>query len=181
MDSPLPSPSPDRRDFLAKACAVTIGGALALVAPVAGLVVLLDPLRRNSAGSAAARVATLEELPETGEPRQFSVLATKVDAWNRTPNVPIGAVFLQRNPKGKVRAFNVACPHAGCFVDFRAAQNCYQCPCHNSSFTLDGAVLDPTSPAPRGLDELAVEIRANGEIWVTFGNFQAGTKERIPV
>jgi menaquinol-cytochrome c reductase iron-sulfur subunit len=181
MDSPPPSPSPDRRDFLAKAGAVAIGGALALVAPIAGLAVLLDPLRRTAEAGGAVRVATLEALPENGEPRQFPVLATQVDAWNRTPNVPVGAVYLQRTPDGRVRAFNVVCPHAGCFVDYRPTEGRYHCPCHNSSFKLDGEVLDPGSPAPRGLDELAVEVRSGGEIWVTFQNFRAGVKERIPV
>jgi menaquinol-cytochrome c reductase iron-sulfur subunit len=176
-----PPPSPERRDFLCKTCAIVIGGAITVVAPIAGALVLADPLRRKSESGGAVLVAHLGSLPETGEPRKYSVLATHVDAWNRTPNVPIGAVYLSRLPGDKVRALNVVCPHAGCFVDFRSAQNHYHCPCHNSSFAPDGAVLDPKSPSPRGLDELPVEVRDGGEIWVTFQNFRAGTHEKIPV
>ena len=178
---PPSPPRPDRRDFLAKAAAVVIGGALALVAPAAGLFVFLDPLRRKSEGGGAVLVASLAALPENGEPRQFPVRATRVDAWNRSPNVPIGAVYLQRLPGGSVRAFNVVCPHAGCFVDFRPERNCYLCPCHNSTFELDGQIKDHASPAPRGLDDLPVEIRPNGEIWVRFQNFRPGEKERVAV
>ncbi len=178
---PTVPPPPDRRDFLAQAAAVVIGGALALVAPAAGLFVLFDPLRRKAEGGGAVWVASLAALPESGEPRQFPVLATHVDAWNRTPNVRVGAVFLQRLADGGVRAFNASCPHAGCFVGFRADKNCYLCPCHNSTFELDGQVKDRTSPAPRGLDDLPVEIRPGGEIWVRFQNFRPGEKERVPV
>lgn len=181
MDAcPVP-PQPDRRNFLTKACAVVIGGAIALVAPLAGLFVFLDPLRRKSEGGGAVRVASLSALPENGEPRKFSLLATRVDAWNRTPNVPIGAVYLQRLKDNQVRAFNVVCPHAGCFVDYRSGQKHYHCPCHNSSFALDGKVLDPKSPSPRGLDDLQVEIRHGTEVWVRFQNFRAGVHEKIPV
>ena len=182
MDSPSdPSPAPDRREFLTKAAAVAIGGALAVVAPVAGVCVLLDPLRRKSEGGASVHVTSLNSLPDDGEPRKFPVLATRVDAWNRTPNFPVGAVYLQRLKDNKVRALNVVCPHAGCFVDFRAVQGHYHCPCHDSSFALDGKILDPKSPSPRGLDELAVEVRRSGDIWVTFQNFRAGVHEKIPV
>jgi len=57
----------------------------------------------------------------------------------------------------------------------------YFCPCHRSSFTLDGAILDPKSPSPRPLDDLPVEIRNGTEIWVKFQNFRAGTHDKIPV
>ena len=38
----------------------------------------------------------------------------------------------------------------------------------------------PGSPAPRGLDELEVEIRNKSEVWVKFRNFRAGVPEKIP-
>jgi menaquinol-cytochrome c reductase iron-sulfur subunit len=179
------TPPPDRRNFLTKAAAIVIGGLATVVPAVSGLFLFFDPLRRararKSETGGAVLVATLGSLPENGEPRKFSVLATKVDAWNRTANVPIGAVYLQRLPGDKVRAFNVVCPHAGCFVDYRPRQNHYFCPCHNSSFSPDGKVLDPKSPSPRPLDDLPVEVREGGEIWVKFQNFRAGVHEKIPV
>jgi menaquinol-cytochrome c reductase iron-sulfur subunit len=109
------------------------------------------------------------------------VLATRVDAWNRATQVPIGAVYLRRTTDGKVSAFNVVCPHAGCFVDFLPDRGSYLCPCHNSTFTLTGKIADRSSPAPRGLDALDVEVRDGKEVWVTFQNFLAGRAEKIPV
>ena len=181
MDTSNVPPAPERREFLSKASAVVIGGSLVVVPFVAGLCVLFDPLRRKSEMGASVLVTNLSALPESGEPRKFSVLSTHVDAWNRTPNVPIGAVYLQRVAEDKVRALNVVCPHTGCFVNYRFAHKDYFCPCHSSSFSIDGRVLDPKSPSPRGLDELPVEIRNETEVWVTFQNFRAGTREKIPV
>ena len=149
MDKPDATPPTDRREFISKATAVVIGGSLVIPPALAGLSVILDPLRRKSESGASVLVANLNSLPENGEPRKFSVLATRVDAWNRTPNVPVGAVYLQRLGDNKVRALNVVCPHAGCFVDYRAANDNFFCPCHNSSFALDGRILDPKSPSPR--------------------------------
>jgi menaquinol-cytochrome c reductase iron-sulfur subunit len=178
--TPVPS-QPDRRNFIAKAASIVIGGIITVVPPLAGLLVALDPLRRKSETSGAVLVGSLNALPENGEPRKFDVIATRVDAWNRTPNVAIGAVYLQRIGPAEVRALNTVCPHAGCAVAWRSAQNHYFCPCHNSSFATDGKVLDPKSPSPRALDDLEVEIRNGTEIWVKFQNFRKGVHQKIPV
>ena len=92
----------------------------------------------------------------------------------------IGAVYLRREKGKPVEALNVACPHAGCFVDYVAARHGYLCPCHNSTFALDGKINDPKSPSPRALDTLEVEIRGEGEIWVRFQNYRAGVSTKVP-
>jgi menaquinol-cytochrome c reductase iron-sulfur subunit len=127
----------------------------------------------------AVRVTTLDALPEDGVPRKFPVVATKRDGWTQYPLATVGAVFLRRNSGGKVQAFNAVCPHAGCLVGLASDRSGYFCPCHNSAFTLDGAVGGPSSPSPRGLDVLEVEIRNEKEVWVKFRNFQPGRAERI--
>jgi Rieske Fe-S protein len=180
MDSHHPS-QPERRNFLTQAAAVVIGGIVTVIPALGGLFVFLDPLRKKSDDGGAVLVASLNSLPDNGEPRKYPVLATKVDAWNRTPNVPIGAVYLQRLKDDKVRAFNAVCPHAGCFVNFQADKGHFHCPCHDSSFSKDGSILDPKSPSARPLDDLQVEIRNGTEIWVKFQNFRAGVHEKIPV
>src|SRR5207302_9220658 len=106
-----------RRDFLKKAAAAVIGIVLGLVPLATGITFLLDPLRRKGGSGRAVRVTTLDALPDDGVPRKFPVLATRIDAWNKFTEVPIGAVYLRRTKDGQVQAFNVVCPHAGCFVD----------------------------------------------------------------
>ena len=179
-DARSAKPTAGRRDFFKRILAGIIGTILGLVPVGAGLTVLLDPLRRKSVISDAIRVTTLEALVADGMPRKFPVLATRVDAWNKFSRVPIGAVYLRRTSDNQLQAFNVVCPHAGCFVDFLPDQGKYLCPCHNSTFTVAGKIDDPASPAPRGLDSLEVELRNGKEVWVKFRNFQAGHAEKIP-
>jgi menaquinol-cytochrome c reductase iron-sulfur subunit len=175
------APVPERRHFLKQFAAGIIGAVLTLLPVGAGLAVFLDPLRRKSAASGAVRVASLESLPNDGIPRKFPVIAARVDAWNKFTQTAIGAVYLRRTSDGQVQAFNVVCPHAGCFVDFKPEEGHYSCPCHNSTFTVAGSIGDRTSPAPRGLDSLGVEVRDGKDVWVKFQNFQAGRAEKVPV
>lgn len=176
-----PEEVPERRSVLTKAAAIVVGGFITVVGPVAAIFPLLDPLRRKSEARRMVRVASLASLPEGGEPRKLPVLDTLVDAWNRTENVPVGSVYVQKTGDDSVRVLNTVCPHLGCSVGYSSSDGTYFCPCHKSSFSLDGAVLDPKSPSPRGMDELEAEVRDDGEVWVKFQNFRKGSPEKIPV
>src|SRR6266511_5601258 len=181
METPDLPPQPARRNFIKKACALVVGAVGGLVPAVSGLMVYLDPLRRQSQDHDAIEVASLNALPEDGVPRKFSVIASHTDAWNRIPRVPVGAVYLRRVGDRNVQAFNVICPHLGCFIDYVASRKGYYCPCHNSTFGIDGRIANPKSPSPRAMDELEVEIRNGHEIWVKFQNFRTSEKEKIPL
>jgi menaquinol-cytochrome c reductase iron-sulfur subunit len=179
---PTSQPKPgERRDFFKQTAALIISAVTAIFPALAGLTVVFDPLRRKSQSSGFIRVASLFALPNDGVPRKFQVIADRSDAWNKFPQVPIGAVYLRRTGEDKVEAFNVACPHAGCFVDYDAERGSYLCPCHNSTFTIDGRIKDTGSPSARGLDSLEVELRQGTDVWVKFQNFQAGGARKIPV
>jgi len=166
-----------------KACAAAALGGAATVPPIAaGLFFLSDPVRRSAGGSAGfVRVTSLAALPDDGQPRKFAVISDRSDAWNRFPNTPIGAIYLRKTGPAKVEALNIICPHAGCAVDFRPSEGAYHCPCHNSTFALNGAIANANSPSARPLDSLEVEIRNGLEVWVKFMNFHAGKAEKIPV
>lgn len=183
IDDPNPTAaSSDRRNFVKACCAVVAGGAAAAVPIAAGLNFASDPIRRSTGEeSGFIKVASLNALPEDGKPRKFPVLADKSDAWNRFLNVPVGAVYLRRTGGQPVQALNVICPHAGCAVDYQPGKENYLCPCHNSTFGLDGAIADKSSPSARALDALEVEIRNGTEIWVKFRNFRAGTADKVPL
>src|SRR5437868_6819453 len=103
--------SPERRGFFKEALCVVIGGVISLVPFAAGITVFFDPLRRNKAkGSGAIRVASLSSLQSVGVPQKFPVIASRVDAWNKYPQTPIGAVYLIKKDDKTIKAFNVACP-----------------------------------------------------------------------
>ena len=107
------------------------------------------------------------------------MISSRTDAWNKFPEVPIGAVYLRRLGDKQIEALHVVCPHAGCFIDFLPARDCFFCPCHNSTFAKDGSINDPKSPSPRGMDSLDVEIRGD-EVFIKFQNFRSGIHDKIP-
>lgn len=181
MSDNSPDPEqPPRRGFLAGAAALALGAAAAAAPIFAGMAVVLDPLRRRLGSRDLVHVTNLSVLPDDGVPRKFTVQADRTDAWNTHRNVPVGAVYVRRTPAG-VQALNVVCPHAGCFVGLAPDESQFRCPCHKSSFALDGSINDPSSPSPRDMDELEVEVRDGGEVWVRFQNFQSGRPEKTPV
>jgi nitrite reductase/ring-hydroxylating ferredoxin subunit len=174
---------------LVGAAALIIGGIVGLLPFGAGLFVFLDPILKRKAhgggeeGAEPARplrrVASLDALPADGTPIQVPVIADLTDAWNREPNQPIGAVYLRKVANGGVECFNAICPHAGCFVAYAADRKVFQCPCHTSSFLLDGSRILP-SPSPRDMDPQKVdpEHLKEGEVWVEFVNYYPGHAER---
>jgi menaquinol-cytochrome c reductase iron-sulfur subunit len=187
MDQPASTSAPKtdepRRHFFAQAAAVVIGGIITVFPFAAGVLVLFDPLRKKPDDNGSLRVTTLDSVPDDGIPRQFPVIADRTDAWNWYPSEPIGNVYLVRH-KGQtaVQAFNVICPHAGCFVEFKMDAERYECPCHSSFFEVDGARINPGScPSPRDLDSLEVDnVRLEkGEVWVMFKNFRVANSEKI--
>jgi quinol---cytochrome c reductase iron-sulfur subunit, bacillus type len=171
------SPAADRRGFIAQALAV-VCGAFALLVPLgAGLVVFFDPLWRRSGLGKLIPVAPLSAVPDDGLPHEFPVIAERIDAWNRSLE-PIGAVYLRRQPnQSTIECLTATCPHAGCFVAYDGETGTFKCPCHNSSFTPDGAIIPP-SPSPRAMDSLDTQVRAD-EILVKFENFYTGKTEKI--
>jgi Rieske Fe-S protein len=167
----------ERRSFLTKVWAVVIGGFIMVVPAASGLAVFLDPLRRKSKAASLIPVAPLAAVPDDGIPRQFPVVAERVDAWNESTQ-PIGAVYLRRKPGEAVpECLTATCPHAGCFVAYDGPTNTFKCPCHNSSFAVDGAIIEP-SPSPRAMDTLECEVNQE-EILVKFENFYTGKADKV--
>jgi menaquinol-cytochrome c reductase iron-sulfur subunit len=160
--------------------AVLCGGAALLVPTAVGLLAALNPLRQKSQSGQFMRLASLDLLPEDGAPRKVAVIADRVDAWNRYPAEPVGAVFLRRTGD-QVLALQVVCPHAGCSINFEgsAKDGKFFCPCHAASFDPAGKRLDQTSPSPRDMDTLDVEIRNKSEVWVKFQTFGVGVAAKV--
>lgn len=181
------SDAPPRRGFLKKLAAVVIGGFVGLVPAVAGLATFLNPLRKSVKDKLRpsgfrddgfCKVANLAALQQ-GQPQAFQIIADRHDAWSTYPHEPIGAVYLCKLSDTKVQAFNVTCPHAGCAVDYRPGPQVYHCPCHNSSFDLEGK-RDAKSPSPRDLDSLECEVGDDGQVWVKYQDFKTGDLHKKP-
>ena len=168
-----------RRGFFAKALALLLGAAAYTVPAAAAVVAFFQPLRQKGQAGQFLRVTSLEMLPDDGTPRKFPVLMDHSDGWNRFPHDPVGAVYLRRGQDGNPQAIQVVCPHAGCPVEYDASNHSFLCPCHSGRFDLRGKRLGATSPSPRNLDTLEVEVRNGSEVWVKFQSFRTGVPQKI--
>lgn len=52
---------------------------------------------------------------------------------------------------------NAVCTHLGCVVPWSAAANKFQCPCHGSQYSPDGAVVRGPAPLPLALAHCDVD------------------------
>jgi len=172
-------PPSGRRGFLTKLLAICCGGLATLPPLAAGVWMFLDPLRRRGAAATFLPVTELSSVPDDGIPRQFAVVSDSVDAWTGFAAEPIGAVYLRRQQgSDTVEALSATCPHAGCFVEIESREKCFRCPCHNSTFMLDGVIVAP-SPSPRAMDGLECRVAKNGQITVKWQNFYTGIAEKV--
>ena len=167
----------ERRGFLTRVSALVAGGIAGFVPVFSGLIVFFDPLRRGGQSGKFIRVTSVDALPDDGIPRQFPVIARRIDAWNDSLE-PVGAVYLRRLPgKAEPECWTATCPHAGCFVAYDGPTETFKCPCHNSSFKIDGQIIEP-SPSPRAMDTLECRIDEQ-EILVKFENFYTGKADKV--
>jgi Rieske Fe-S protein len=59
-------------------------------------------------------------------------------------------VATYRDETGSVHAVSPVCTHMGCTVTWNTAETTWDCPCHGSRFTCDGAVIQ--GPAVKDLE-----------------------------
>jgi menaquinol-cytochrome c reductase iron-sulfur subunit len=191
-----------RRNVLVQIFTAIISFIIVAIPATLGGLFFLDPVLRErkkaQSGAKSGEIprkdengfirldTTRDAVPSDGTPIAVTVLDDIVDAWNRFTNVPAGSIWLRKLGDGPVIAFNSICPHLGCSVDFRSAENDFFCPCHTSSFALDGKKTNEIPP--RDMDVLEVAMRTNGiddpngsEIWVRYQKFRGACAEKIPV
>lgn len=201
LDSDASPPGEPRRNFIVQFLAAAIGAVVGAVPAVFGTLFFLDPLIRKPEPAEAGgdggnedgrprkvdgyiRMAvSVDALEENGPPQRYTVFDDIIDAWNKFPNQPIGSVWL-RKIEGQVIAFNTICPHLGCAIEHRSAENDFYCPCHTSAFELDGKKKNPIPP--RDMDDLDIKYEGEdwiqpGEIWIKYENYRAATSEKVKV
>ena len=184
----------ERRGFLGSAAAITaaaLGGLLGVGPLAIGLyATVLDPLRKKTAplkaagGAAGAKegfyfAAQIGEL-DSHVPRRFTIVADKIDAWNFMQDQPIGSVYMRMRGE-QVECFHTTCPHAGCAVSYELESQAYLCPCHNSSFKVDGSKLEvsgSSNPSPRGLDALEVDVQGTN-VFVKYEDYFTGRHDKV--
>ena len=125
-------------------------------------------------------------LPGSGKAKTRKLYAGQIDQFEigsvRTfYDLSGNEILLKRSADG-FQAFDSTCPHLGCKVRWQNDKERFHCPCHNSSFSLEGKRA-PDSPSPRDLDKMVVDedrLKKTGEIAIRFVNYYPGKEDRIP-
>jgi menaquinol-cytochrome c reductase iron-sulfur subunit len=187
---------PTRRNILLELGTAVVSFLLVAVPSTIGGIFFLDPIlrsKKSSGGGGGSALegfiklpVTAETIPADGTPVAVTVKDDLDDAWNRFKDVPVGSIWLRKNPDGQIVVFNSVCPHLGCSVNFRRSENDFFCPCHTSSFSLDGCKTNEIPP--RDMDSLSLKRTTGGaeandgeELWVKFQNFRRATSDKIPI
>jgi len=148
---PLPRPRPavdsTRRRLVA-------ASSIAAAAAAVGAVVDHAVTNRGPAPGGAGGKQTL--VPNTGTWRTVGTSADLVEGG--VQSFDLGAVmgFVTRTD-GALRAVSGVCTHLGCRLALDAPARRLDCPCHTTSFTLDGELLrHQLAVAPAALPQLQV-------------------------
>ena len=125
-----------------------IGAALAVPAAI---YLLFPPKARKEAEW--VETADLASLP-VGTPTEISFQRNRVDGWKMTSEK--STAWVVKDAANNVTAFGPQCTHLGCAYHWDEAKSEFICPCHNSVFAANGAVI--SGPAPRPLDRYDIKI-----------------------
>jgi len=148
------STDPSRRDFLA-----LLGrGALWATASITVVAVL-------------RYLSFTEPTP----PQVFVLDEPSAYPLNSTTPVAEGRAFIKHDERG-LYAINATCTHLGCLV--KSAQAGFECPCHGSQFTANGAVTN--GPATASLNYSALSIDSEGKVVVDLSQ-TVGAELRVEV
>jgi menaquinol-cytochrome c reductase iron-sulfur subunit len=141
----------DRRGFLLTVI-YALGGLItaALTLPAAGYLLLPPRAKKGSEWVQAGDLTALQP----GAPEEVRFRRNRVDGWKVTSEK--STAWLVKAPDNKVVAFAPQCTHLGCAYHWDEVNKNFLCPCHTSTFALDGKVL--SGPAPRPLDRYVVKV-----------------------
>jgi len=140
---------------------------LALSAPAAMYIFATPKSKTETGWVDAGNVTDLRP----GAPQQVSVLRLRVDGWKiRTER---DTAWIVKNGNGTLTAFSPRCTHLGCAYRWEPGADKFVCPCHGSTFSINGDVI--SGPAPRPLDRFQIKIEGN-RLWL--GDIEAADRSK---
>src|ERR1700683_2364980 len=122
----------------------------ALAVPAAVYLLLPPKLRKTPEWVNAGDVSKLEP----GVPVEMVFRQNRVDGWKILSEK--STAWVVKNSASQVVAFGPQCTHLGCAYHWDDTRSQFLCPCHNSIFAIDGAVV--SGPAPRPLDRYDAKV-----------------------
>lgn len=148
---------PQKRKFLVWSVgAINLAVLAGILTPVAGFIG--SPLKKKEKDDWVDVMAE-SDLAE-GETKEARFKTRVKDGYQTVTREYV--VFLKRTATGVI-AFDPACTHLGCRIQYQTDKKQYLCPCHGGVFDDDGKVV--SGPPPKPLDSHAVR-EENGRIYV---------------
>ncbi len=143
----------NRRTFFLTVIYGLWGVMTAALAIPAAAYLLLPPRTRK--GGEWVPAADLTQL-QPGSPEEVVFRRNRADGWKLTSEKT--SAWVVKTSDSDVVAFAPQCTHLGCAYHWDESHHYFLCPCHTSTFALDGKVL--SGPAPRPLDRYQVKVEA---------------------
>jgi menaquinol-cytochrome c reductase iron-sulfur subunit len=141
----------NRRAFFLSAIYGLWGLITAAIAIPAAAYLLLPPKARK--GDEWIAAADLNQL-QPGSPEEVVFRRNRVDGWKITSEK--ATAWVVKTADNQAVAFAPQCTHLGCAYHWDEDHDYFLCPCHTSTFALDGNVL--SGPAPRPLDRYQIKL-----------------------
>ncbi len=149
------SAKPSRRHFYHLSFIYGLGAAIGAMVSVPAFVYLFLPPRAKKKAQ-WVDAADLSQI-QIGTPQEVSFRINKVDGWKVSSEKT--TAWVVKTSDTQAIAFSPQCTHLGCAYHWDQNSKNFLCPCHTSTFSIDGAVL--SGPAPRPLDRYEVKIAGN--------------------
>jgi Rieske Fe-S protein len=144
----------DRRTFHL-ACIYGLWALIGTSLSIPAIVYLLLPPRPRK-GDGWVEAGNVSRL-EPGIPEEWVFRRNRTDGWKVVSEKT--TAWVVRKSDREIVAFGPRCPHLGCPYHWETASRAFLCPCHASTFSIDGEVL--TGPAPRALDRYETKIESD--------------------
>jgi Rieske Fe-S protein len=117
----------------------------------------------ETAASSASSVAGEASSAASSAASAASSAASEATALASTSEIPVGGctvfekekVVITQSTNGEFRALTAVCTHQGCLVT-EVKDGTIICPCHGSTFALDGSVTN--GPATEPLTEVPISV-----------------------
>ena len=156
LNSPQPATqvTPTRRTFYLEAIYGLQAIIGATLAAIAGVYLLFPPKAKKEAEWVDA--ADFNKLPLNAA-EEIVFRRNRVDGWK--VNSEKATAWVVKRSNSEAVAFAPQCTHLGCAYHWDDANHNFLCPCHTSTFGIDGKVL--SGPAPRALDRYSVKIEGS--------------------
>jgi hypothetical protein len=110
-----------------------------------------DPSRKSVGGIANfvnENVSAVKNFAKSFAPAELPALSELEPGKGAIVDNGSRKIAAYREPTGTLHQCSAVCTHLGCQVRWNSTEECWDCPCHGSQFSIDGQVLNGPAIKP---------------------------------